>query len=65
MHVHFMISEGRSSARVGELSSGGWLFISPSTFLNLLWLGWPCLLITGMYACHPDLVCFNTMSYCF
>ena len=62
--VLFIISEKRSSARVGEISAGGWSFISPSTFLNLLWLYRPCLLITGLYSCHPNLVCYHTMSWC-
>ena len=62
MPVNFMMSEGRSSERVGDIDSGGWRFISPSTFLNLLWLDRTCLLIMEMYACHPDLVCFKTLS---
>ena len=32
MPVNFMISEGRSYARVGGLSCGGWGFMSPSIF---------------------------------
>ena len=52
IYVFFIISEYRSSARVGELSSVGWRFISPSTFLNLLRIDRTCLLITGMYACY-------------
>ena len=62
--VLFIISEERSSSRVGELSAGGWRFISPSMFLNLLWLDRPCLLITGLYSCHPNLVYSHTISWC-
>ena len=64
MPVHFMISEGSSYSRVGDMSYGGWRFISPTTFLNLLWIYQPCLMITGLYACHHNLVCFDTLFCC-
>ena len=57
-------SEGRSSARVGDMSYGRWGVISPSNCFNLLWLVRPCLLITGLYAFHPSLVCLKTL-FCF
>ena len=63
MAANFIIYKGGSSKIVGELSFGGWRFISPSTFLKLLWFGQPCIMITGLYACHPDLVCFRNLSW--
>ena len=64
MPVNFMIYEGKSSVRGGDLSSGGRRFVSPSTFLKLLCLDWPCLLMTGMYDCHHALVYLKTLSCC-
>ena len=64
MPVYFIISEWSSSARVGKLSTGNWRFISPSTFVNLLWIDQICIIITGMYACYPALVSFSNLSYC-
>ena len=61
--VYFIISEGVSSSGVGELFAGGWSYISPSTFLKLLWLDWHCLLIIGIYSCHPTVVCFRNLYY--
>ena len=64
MTLHFMTSGERSSARVGEISSGGWRFISPPDFLNLLWFDRTCLMIAGIYYCRTYLVCLGTLPCC-
>ena len=61
--LYFTTSEGIYSVRLGKLSYGGWGFVSPSNFLILLWLDRPCLLIMGLYAFHPALVFFKTLSF--